>query len=216
MSSPQSARRPGAVVVVQSLLWLWLVFLSVLVALGYQALSDQADQERLDSRLQRLEVQATGLAETIEAIQQRPAVATDADLKDTRQILEARAAQVEKSLSGYAAADDLQALRAEVEQIKARQTAAPVPRAAAPAQPRASGKAAAKPEPPPLPFRVVGAELRAGQRSVSVAPSSADFTPDQLQVLLPGDALGPWHLQAIEGNTAVFQAGNQTRRVAIP
>ena len=216
MSSPQSARRPGAVVVVQSLLWLWLVFLSVLVALGYQALSDQADQERLDSRLQRLEVQATGLAETIEAIQQRPAVATDADLKDTRQILEARAAQVEKSLSGYAAADDLQALRAEVEQIKARQTAAPVPRAAAPAQPRASGKAAAKPEPPPLPFRVVGAELRAGQRSVSVAPSSADFTPDQLQVLLPGDALGPWRLQAIEGNTAVFQAGDQTRRVAIP
>ena len=216
MSSPQSARRPGAVVVVQSLLWLWLIGLSVFVALGYQTMNDQADQERLDSRLQRLEARAAGLVESIEAIQQRSAVATAADLKDTRQVLEARAAQVEKTLSGYAAADDLQALRAEVEQIKARQTAAPVPRAAAPAQPRASGKAAAKPEPPPLPFRVVGAELRAGQRSVSVAPSSADFTPDQLQVLLPGDALGPWRLQAIEGNTAVFQAGDQTRRVAIP
>ncbi|HHF0069939.1 TPA: hypothetical protein ACPHS2_003436 [Pseudomonas aeruginosa] len=216
MSAPQSARRPAAVVMVQSLLWLWLIGLSVFVALGYQTMNDQADQERLDSRLQRLEARAAGLVESIEAIQQRSAVATAADLKDTRQVLEARAAQVEKTLSGYAAADDLQALRAEVEQIKARQTAAPVPRAAAPAQPRASGKAAAKPEPPPLPFRVVGAELRTGQRSVSVAPSSADFTPDQLQVLLPGDALGPWHLQAIEGNTAVFQAGNQTRRVAIP
>ena len=216
MSAPQSARRPAAVVMVQSLLWLWLIGLSVFVALGYQTMNDQADQERLDSRLQRLEARAAGLVESIEAIQQRSAVATAADLKDTRQVLEARAAQVEKTLSGYAAADDLQALRAEVEQIKARQTAAPVPRAAAPAQPRASGKAAAKPEPPPLPFRVVGAELRAGQRSVSVAPSSADFTPDQLQVLLPGDALGPWHLQAIEGNTAVFQAGDQTRRVAIP
>ena len=216
MSAPQSARRPAAVVMVQSLLWLWLIGLSVFVALGYQTMNDQADQERLDSRLQRLEARAAGLVESIEAIQQRSAVATAADLKDTRQVLEARAAQVEKTLSGYAAADDLQALRAEVEQIKARQTAAPVPRAAAPAQPRASGKAAAKPEPPPLPFRVVGAELRAGQRSVSVAPSSADFTPDQLQVLLPGDALGPWHLQAIEGNTAVFQAGNQPRRVAIP
>ncbi|CAE6776734.1 hypothetical protein CFBP6600_22790 [Xanthomonas arboricola pv. corylina] len=216
MSVPRSARRPAAVVVVQSLLWLWLIGLSVFVALGYQAMNDQADQERLDSRLQRLEARAAGLVESIEAIQQRPAVATAADLKDTRQVLEARAAQVEKTLSGYAAADDLQALRAEVEQIKARQTAAPVPRAGAPAQPRASGTAAAKPEPPPLPFRVVGAELRAGQRSVSVAPSSADFTPDQLQVLLPGDALGPWRLQAIEGNTAVFQAGDQTRRVAIP
>lgn len=86
-----------------------------------------------------------------------------------------------------------------------------------PAQPRASRPAAAsKAEPPPLPFRVVGAELRAGQRSVSVAPSTGDFMPAQLQVLLPGDAVGPWRLQAIEGNTAVFQAGNQTRRVAIP
>ena len=216
MNSPQPAHRSTAAVVVQSLLWLWLIGLSVFVALGYQTMNDQADQERLDSRLQRLEARSAGLVESIEAIQQRPAVATAADLKDTRQVLEARAAQVEKTLSGYAAADDLQALRAEVEQIKARQTAAPVPRAAAPAQPRASGKAAAKPEPPPLPFRVVGAELRAGQRSVSVAPSSADFTPDQLQVLLPGDALGPWRLQAIEGNTAVFQAGDQTRRVAIP
>ncbi|HEJ1697298.1 TPA: hypothetical protein SLV49_003827 [Pseudomonas aeruginosa] len=213
MNAPQPAQRSTAAVVVQSLMWLWLIFLSVLAALGYQALSDQADQERLDSRLQRLEAQATGLAETIEAIQQRPAVATDADLKDTRQILEARAAQVEKSLSGYAAADDLQALRAEVEQIKTRQTAA---RAATPAQPRTSSKPAAKPEPPPLPFRIVGAELRAGQLSVSVAPSSGDFTPDQLQVLLPGDAVGPWRLQAIDGSAAVFQAGEQIRRVAIP
>src|SRR3546814_814805 len=89
-------------------------------------------------------------------------------------------------------------------------------RAAAPAQPRARNKPTAKPEPPPLPFRIVGAELRAGERSVSVAPSNGDFTPDQLQVLLPGDAVGPWRLQAVEGNTAVFQAGDQTRRVAIP
>ena len=213
MNAPQPAHRSTAAVVVQSLMWLWLIGLSVLVALGYQTMNDQADQERLDSRLQRLEAQATGLAETVEAIQQRPAVATAADLKDTRQILEARAAQVEKSLSAYASADDLQALRAEVEQIKARQTAA---RAAAPAQPRTRNKPAAKPEPPPLPIRIVGAELRAGERSVSVAPSNGDFTPDQLQVLLPGDAVGPWRLQAVEGSTAVFQAGDQTRHVAIP
>ena len=213
MNTPQSSRRPAAAVVAQSLLWLWLLGLSVIVALGYQAMSDQADQSLLDSRLQRLEAQAASLAEAIEAIQERPAVATAADLKDTRQILEARAAQVEKSLSAYAAADDLQALRAEVEQIKARQTAA---RAAAPAQPRTRNKPTAKPEPTPLPFRIVGAELRAGERSVSVAPSNGDFTPDQLQVLLPGDAVGPWRLQAVEGSTAVFQAGDQTRHVAIP
>lgn len=95
MNTPQSSRRPAAAVVAQSLLWLWLLGLSVIVALGYQAMSDQADEERLDSRLQRLEAQAVALAETIGTIQQRPQVATAADLKDTRQILEARASQVE-------------------------------------------------------------------------------------------------------------------------
>ncbi|AYK25074.1 MULTISPECIES: hypothetical protein [Pseudomonadota] len=213
MNAAQSPRRPITAVVVQSLMWLWLISLSVFVALGYQAVNDQTDQNQLDTRLQRLEAQAMGLAETIDAIQQRPAVATAADLKDTRELLEARAAQVEKALSGYAAAEDLQALRTEVEQIKTRQTVA---RAAASAQPRVPTRPTAKPEPPPLPFRIVGAELRAGQRSLSVAPNNGNFTPDQLQVLLPGDAVGPWRLQAVEGNTAVFQAGDQTRRMAIP
>ena len=213
MNTAQAPRRPISAVVLQSLMWLWLISLSVFAALSYQTMNDQADQTLLDSRLQRLEAQAVGLAEAIEAIQQRPAVATAADLKDTRELLEARAAQVETTLSGYAAADDLQALRTEVEQIKTRQTVA---RAAAPAQPRSPSRPTAKPEPPPLPFRIVGAELRAGQRSLSVAPSAGSYTPDQLEVLLPGDALGPWRLQAVEGNTAVFQADDQTRRVAIP
>lgn len=213
MNAEQSPRRPITAVVLQSLMWLWLIGLSVFVVLGYQAVNEQADQNQLDTRLQRLEAQAMGLAETIDAIQQRPAVATAADLKDTRELLEARAAQVETTLSGYAAADDLQALRAEVEQINTRQTVA---RAAAPAQARSPSRPTAKPEPPPLPFRIVGAELRAGQRSLSVAPSAGSYTPDQLEVLLPGDALGPWRLQAVEGNTAVFQADDQTRRVAIP
>lgn len=213
MNAAQSPRHPITAMMLQSLMWLWLIGLSVFVALGYQAVNGQADQKRLNSHLQGLEAQAVGLAEAIEAIQQRPTVATAADLKDTPELLEARAAQVEKTLSGYAAADDLQALRTEVEQIKLRQTVA---RAAAPAQPRSPSRPTAKPEPPPLPFRIVGAELRAGQRSLSVAPSAGAYTPDQLEVLLPGDSLGPWRLQAVEGNTAVFQAGDQTRRVAIP
>ena len=213
MNAPQPAHRSTAAVVVQSLMWLWLIGLSVLVALGYQTMNDQADQERLDSRLQRLEAQVADLAETTQALQQQPAAATAAGLQDTRQALDARIAQVEQALSGHAAANDLQALRMEVEQIKARQTAA---RAPTPAQPRSPNKAAAKPEPPPLPFRVVGAELRAGQRSLSVAPAAGEFTADQVQVLLPGDAIGPWRLQGIEGSTAVFQADGQTRRVAIP
>lgn len=211
MNPTQSLRRPTFTVVVQSLLWLWLIGLSVFALRGHQAINDQADQQRLDTRLQRLEAQVAGLAATM---QQQPAAATAAGLQDTRQALEARIAQIEQTMGGHATADDVLALRKEVEQIRARQT---TPRATTPAQRRSpSQPVTAKPEPPPLPFRIVGAELRAGQRSLSVAPSSGDFTPDQLQVLLPGDVVGPWRLQAVEGNAAVFQAGDQTRRVAIP
>ncbi|HHA2523445.1 TPA: hypothetical protein ACOENM_004504, partial [Stenotrophomonas maltophilia] len=195
MNPTQSLRRPTFTVVVQSLLWLWLIGLSVFALRGHQAINDQADQQRLDTRLQRLEAQVAGLAATM---QQQPAAATAAGLQDTRQALEARIAQIEQTMGGHATADDVLALRKEVEQIRARQT---TPRATTPAQRRSpSQPVTAKPEPPPLPFRIVGAELRAGQRSLSVAPSSGDFTPDQLQVLLSGDAIGSWRLQAVEGS----------------
>ncbi|MFG0828961.1 hypothetical protein ACF8R6_11345 [Pseudomonas sp. CJQ_7] len=210
MNTPQIPRRPTASVVVQSLLWLWLICLSAFVLMGYQPMNDPADQQRVDAGLQRLEAQVVGLAETMQALQQRPASATAAGLQDTRQALEARIAKVEQAQGDHVAAADLQALREEVEQIKTRQATVRAPK------PRPSKPVAATPVPAPLPFRIVGAELRAGQRSVSVAPSAGDFTADQVQVLLPGDAVGSWRLQAIDGNAAVFQAGEQTRRVAIP
>ncbi len=47
MNAPHPAQRSTAAVVVQSLFWLWLIGLSVIVALGYLAMRDQTDQERL-------------------------------------------------------------------------------------------------------------------------------------------------------------------------
>lgn len=216
MNSPRFSRRPTGTVVLQSLLWFWLICLSVFILLGHQTMNDQSDLEQLDTRLHRIEAQATGLAETILDLQQRPAAATAADLQGIHHALEARIAQIEQTQGSRAAADDLQMLRADIDQIKAAQRAA-AHTATTPAKPRSSNKpVSTKPASTAMPFRVVAAELRAGLRSVSVAPSSGSYTPDQLQVLLPGDVVGPWRLLLIEDNTAVFQAGNQTRRVAIP
>lgn len=216
MNAPKSLQRPTTAVVVQSLLWLWLIGLSVFMAIGYQAINDRADEQRLDSSLRRLEAQVSALAETTHNLQQQPAAATVTDLQDARRAMETRIAQIERTLGGHATADALQALRTEVEQIKMHQTTTTVTRVTAPHQPRTSSKPALKAKQQPLPFRVIGTELRAGQRSVSVVQSAGNFTPDQVRVLLPGDAVGPWRLQAIEGNTAVFQASGQTHRVAIP
>ena len=67
-----------------------------------------------------------------------------------------------------------------------------------------------------MPFRVIGSELRAGQRTVSIAPASGDLSASQILVVLPGESVGPWRLEDIDRNTAVFRAGEQTRRLAIP
>jgi len=70
-----------------------------------------------------------------------------------------------------------------------------------------------------MPFRVLGVELRAGQRSVSVAPVAASSQPpssDQIQPVMVGESVGAWRLQAIDGQTAVFRSGEQTRRLPIP
>ncbi|RNL04146.1 hypothetical protein C9407_11600, partial [Xanthomonas vasicola pv. vasculorum] len=57
----QPSRRATAAVVVQSLLWLWLISLSVFTAVNYQAMSDLTDLKQVDSGLQRLQAQVAGL-----------------------------------------------------------------------------------------------------------------------------------------------------------
>ncbi len=59
-----------------AMFWLWLIGLSVIVALAIWRCAIKPDQDRLDPACSAWKRQAIGLAETIEAIQQRPAVAT--------------------------------------------------------------------------------------------------------------------------------------------
>ena len=205
---------PRRVIALVTVLWLWLLCLSIFVFSGARVMNDMAHQEQqLDAGLKHLEAQLIGLAETSQVLQQRPIGVTDAELQTTRQAMEDRIALVEQALDGFAFTEDVQALRSEFEQVMARHKRA---RAPVPAQPRSTRPTVTKPVPQSLPFRVVGAELRAGQRSVSVAPAADYLTTEQIQVLLPGDAVGPWRLQAVESDTAVFQSHGQTRRLAIP
>ena len=178
----------------------------------------QQDQLELAQRQQQLlETRLTALAENLQALQALPQAATVTVLQSTRESLEARLAAVEQAVSSLATADDVAALRTAVEQIKARQAAA---RTSTKALPRTARPAVTAPKAEPLPFRVIGAELRAGQRSILVAPLassiSGPLSADQLQPVLPGESVGAWRLEAIEGQTAVFRSGEQTRRLAIP
>jgi len=212
--------RSRAAAVFHIVLCTWLIGLSVLVFVSLQMTGSLAQQDQFDlaqRQQQLLETRLTALAENLQALQALPQAATVTVLQSTRESLEARLAAMEQAVSSLTTADDVAALRTAVEQIKARQAAA---RTSTKALPRTARPAVTAPKAEPLPFRVIGAELRAGQRSILVAPLassiSGPLSADQLQPVLPGESVGAWRLEAIEDQTAVFRSGEQTRRLAIP
>jgi len=104
----------------------------------------------------------------------------------------------------------VQALQDRVSDIEARmkRTAAPA------AAPRRIAEPA-KPKVPEPPFDIVGVELRGGERFLSVAAPRAPSVLD-VWLLREGDAVGAWHLLAIEAHAAVFRVDGQTQRIALP
>lgn len=216
MNGAKNTLRGTITVGLQILLWVWLVVLSILVGIGYRAMTGLADRAYVDSGLRQvqvLEARIVELADSVQMLQAQPESATVAVLSETRQRLETRLIRMEQTLADRSAAEELQALRTAVEQIKTRLQPAPtVP----PPQTKPVTPVVGTARQSPFPFRVVGSEMRAGQRSVSVAPVKDELTADKIQVVLPGEAVGQWRLQAIEASTAVFQNGKQTRRLVIP
>ncbi|VFR57171.1 Methyl-accepting chemotaxis protein [plant metagenome] len=215
MTGVPHASRSTATLVLQLLLWAWLIALSVATVISFRVAGDLAGRQQLDAaqaQVKQLDTRVAELAEAIEALQAMPEAATAAALHGIRQSLDARLGQIEQALSERATTDALTAVRSELDLVKARQAA----RSSATAQLRSTRPAAADAQEEPIPFQVIGAELRAGQRSLSVAPAGVGWSPAQIQVVLPGETVGQWRLDAIDGKTAVFRLGEQTRRLAIP
>jgi cell division protein FtsB len=215
MNAPITAPRSRATLVFHLVLLAWLIGLSALMFVSLRATGTLASQDQLDAARQQqqlLETRLTELTQNVQTIQARPQSATAQALQTTRESLEARMTSVEQAMSDHATANDVAALRTDVEQIKTRQAAT---RASIETRPREVRPVVTASKETPMAFRVIGAELRGGLRAVLVAPSGSSFA-DQLQPMLPGESVGPWRLDAIEGQTAVFHFGEQTRRLAIP
>lgn len=193
----------------------WLLLISIAVVIDHVALSGLAAQ--VETRAPGLQVtvlqkRLAELTQQVEHIQQQPDALPQARYETERQVLELRIGVLEESLGSPPVADNLLPLQARIEQLEMRLTetrptpaAAPRQRIATPAKPKAA-------EPP---FRVIGAELRAGERFLSILPAASDALA-QVRLLRPGEAEAGWHLESIEGNSALFRHGDDIRRLPIP
>ena len=191
--------------------WLLLVsILAVVNSVGLSRLSEQSQASAQDAHVQALNTRVAELEQQAATSKNQPKPVTQPDFEATRKALDERLAQVEQAQATDAHAGDVQALQARVGDIEAR-----MKRTAAPAAAPQRTAEPAKPKVPEPPFNVVGVELRGGERFLSVTAPKASSVLD-VWLLREGDAVGAWHLLAIEARAAVFRVDGQAQRIALP
>lgn len=193
----------------------WLLLISTAVVIDHVALSGLAAQVETSApglQVAVLEKRLTELVQQIEQSQQQPAVLPLARYELERQALELRLNTIEQAIGSRPTADNLLPLQARIEQLEMRLS---VPRPTPAAAPRARVATPAKPKAVEPPFRVIGAELRAGERFLAILPSASGEL-SQVRLLRPGETEAGWHLESIEGNSALFRYGDDSHHLPVP
>ena len=193
----------------------WLLLISATVVIDHVALSGLTAQVETSApglQVAVLEKRLAELTQQVELTQQQPAALPQARYEAEHQALEMRLNALEQALGSRPTAENLLPLQARIEQLEMR-LSAPRPTPAATARPRVS--APAKPKTTEPPFRVIGVELRAGERFLAILPSASSALT-QVRLLRPGETEAGWHLESIEGSSALFRHGDDTRRLPVP
>ncbi|MEI7418755.1 MULTISPECIES: hypothetical protein [Pectobacterium] len=198
------------------LVYAWLSVLTVFIGLSYRTIAELAERKQVDASMQQirvLEESVTELADSMQVLQTHTLPASEMALRELQQHLENRLAQIEQMQENQASTQAVQTLRDELERLKSQQAVA---RPSPPTTHSTVSPAATAPRKMPFHFRILGLELRAGQRMVSLAPTSGKLSSNQIQLVSLGETVDQWRLDAIEGDTAIFSRAGQTRRLAIP
>lgn len=192
----------------------WLLLISAAVVIDHVVLStlaEEAEDRAPGMQVAVLEARLAELARELEQHRQGPAALPLVRYESERLALDQRLAALEKAL-GDRPTTDLQSLQTRIERLEVRlATVRSAPMAAS----RPPVLAPAKPQPVEPAFRVIGVELRAGERFLSILPTDAAALA-QTRLLRAGETEAGWRLEAIKGDIAVFRHGDQVRRLTVP
>ncbi len=192
--------------------WLLLISAAALInSIGLSRLAEQIQGSAQDAQANALGLRVADLEQQAEADKRRPVPISHTEFATARQALDERMTRLEKAEEARALAVDLQTLQGRVNRIEARLEK--IRQVAPAARPRAP--VVMRPKVPEPPFRVLGVELRGGERLLSIT-STAAASLAGARLLREGDVEGGWQLQSIEAQAGVFQVSGQTQRVAVP
>ena len=192
----------------------WLLFISAVVVIDHVILSTRADRTEdavPGMQLSELEAQLAELAHELEQQWQEPAALPLERYASERVALDQRLAALEQAL-GDRPTIDLQSLQTRIDRLEVSLAAV---RSAPKAASRPPVRAPARPRPVEPSFRVIGVELRAGERFLSILPADAAALA-QARLLRAGETEAGWRLEVMEDGGAVFRHGDEVRRLTVP
>lgn len=192
----------------------WLLLISAVVVIDHVILSTRADRTE-DAvpamQLSELEAQLAELAREIEQQRQGPAALPLGRYESERVALDQRLAVVERAVDDRPTID-LQSLQTRIDRLEVRLATV---RSAPTAASRPPVRAPARPRHVEPSFRVIGVELRAGERFLSILPADAAALA-QARLLRAGETEAGWRLEVMEDGAAVFRHGDEVRRLTVP
>lgn len=204
-------KRPSLQRTVAVLAFIWLTLLSV-AALSLAASITRQDEQRRqdapDAQIAELQNRAAALEAFQAAFETAPAHVTEQALQRAGALWQ----QQWDELSQQIAARTVQItemqrrLEALSQQLASAAATRPKPR-----KPAAKSRTAtAAPT-----FQMLGVESRGGQRFLAIQPNGT-LGLAQVRLLSAGEAEGPWRLEELTAQSALFRIGRQARRLAVP
>ena len=192
----------------------WLLLISAVVVIDHVILSTRADRTE-DAvpamQLSELEAQLAELAREIEQQRQGPAALRWERYESERVALDQRLEALEQAVDDRPTID-LQSLQTRIDRLEVRLATV---RSAPTAASRPPVRAPARPRHVEPSFRVIGVELRAGERFLSILPADAAALA-QARLLRAGETEAGWRLEVMEDGAAVFRHGDEVRRLTVP
>ena len=192
----------------------WLLLISAVVVIDHVILSTRADgtDDAVPAmQLSELEAQLAELARELEQQRQEPAALRWERYESERVALDQRLEALEQAVDDRPTID-LQSLQTRIDRLEVRLATV---RSAPTAASRPPVRAPARPRPIEPSFRVIGVELRAGERFLSILPTDAAALA-QARLLRAGETETGWRLEVIEDGGAVFRHGDEVRRLTVP
>ena len=192
----------------------WLLLISVAVVIHQVILTtwiEEAQDAVPGIQVTVLEARLAELARDLEQQRQGPAALRWERYESERVALDQRLAALEQALNDRPTVD-LEPLQTRIDRLEVRLANV---RSAPTAASRPPVRAPARPRPIEPSFRVIGVELRAGERFLSILPTDAAALA-QARLLRAGETETGWRLEVIEDGGAVFRHGDEVRRLTVP